>query len=102
VRAAWRIAVDVLRSSMPEDLPVLYVKTGCPWCDEARDFLVGHGISHRELNVTDDRAAFGEMTRISGQSKAPTLNWHGKVLADFGVEELVDFLHEHDVVLEDS
>jgi glutaredoxin len=87
---------------MEGSLPVLYVKTGCPWCEEARDFLVGHGISHRERNVTDDRAAFDEMVRLSGQSRAPTLNWHGDVLADFDVEKLTEFLHQHDVVLEDS
>jgi glutaredoxin 3 len=85
-----------------DSLPTLYVKTGCPWCEEARDFLVGHGIGHRELNVSTDRHAFSEMVKLSGQSKAPTLNWHGTVLADFGLPELKDFLHEHDVVLEDS
>lgn len=88
--------------AMEENLPVLYVKTGCPWCDEVRDFMVGHGIGHRERNVTEDRAARDEMERLSGQSKAPTLNWHGTVLADFGVEELTEFLHKHNVVLEDS
>lgn len=87
---------------MEDDLPILYVKTGCPWCDEARDFLVGHGISHRERNVTTDDGAREDMHRLSGQTKAPTLDWHGHVLADFDVEELVDFLHEHNVVLEDS
>lgn len=86
----------------PSTLPVLYIKSGCPWCESARDFLTGHGISHRELNVTEDRGAFGEMVRLSGQSLAPTLNWHGDVLADFDVEELTTFLHQHDVVLEDS
>jgi glutaredoxin 3 len=87
---------------MEGSLPVLYVKTGCPWCEEARNFLVGHGISHRELNVTEDRTAFDDMVRLSGQSKTPTLDWHGDVLADFGVKELAEFLHRHDVVLEDS
>jgi glutaredoxin len=87
---------------MEESLPVLYVKTGCPWCEEARTFLEGHGISHREVNVSEDRRALDEMTRLSGQSKAPTLDWHGDVLADFDVDELTEFLHQHDVVLEDS
>lgn len=85
-----------------DDLPVFYVKTGCPWCEKARDFLVGHGISHREVNVSDDARAFAAMRQLSGQDKAPVLNWHGEVLADFGVEELTDFLHQHDVILEDS
>jgi glutaredoxin 3 len=87
---------------MEENLPILYVKTGCSWCEEAREFLVGHGISHRERNVSEDDQARQDMLKLSGQTKAPTLDWHGDVLADFGVDELTEFLHKHDVVLEDS
>lgn len=32
------------------------------------------------------------MVDLSGQTKAPTMDWHGEVLADFGVDELVPFL----------
>lgn len=85
-----------------EKLPLLYVKSGCPWCSEVTAFLGEKGIAYREKNVSTDPAALTEMVRISGQSKAPTLNWHGKVLADFGVAELVPFLHAQGVELEDS
>lgn len=85
-----------------EDLPLLYIKPGCPWCHEVSEFLDGHGIGHRELNVMEDSAAFEEMRRKSGQSRVPTLDWHGKILADFGVAELVPFLHQQNVELEDS
>jgi hypothetical protein len=33
-----------------------------------------------------------EMKRLSGQSKAPVLDWSGEILADFGATELVPFL----------
>lgn len=84
------------------DLPILYVKTGCPWCEEVIDFLRDHGIGYREKNVTQDSAAFEEMRAKSGQGKAPTLDWHGKILADFGVMELKPFLQKLNVKLEDS
>ncbi len=84
------------------DLPVLYVKTGCPWCIEVTKFMGENGIAYREKNVSTDSAALAEMVRISGQAKAPTLNWHGKILADFGVAELVPFLNTQGVGLEDS
>jgi glutaredoxin len=87
---------------MAETLPILYVKAGCPWCEEVVDFLGDHGVSYREKNVTTDDAAFAEMRRISGQSKAPVLDWHGTILADFGVEELKPFLLKKNVKLEDS
>ena len=87
---------------MAETLPILYVKSGCPWCEEVVDFLGDNGVSHREKNVTTDTDAFAEMRRISGQSKAPVLDWHGTILADFGVEELKPFLLKKNVKLEDS
>ena len=87
---------------MNEKLPILYVKSGCPWCAEAVELLSGHGVEYREVNVSNDARAFSEMQKKSGQSSAPTLDWYGQILADFGVDELKNFLHEQNVVLEDS
>lgn len=85
-----------------ENIPILYVKPGCPWCHEVTAFLDEHGISHREVNVMADEAGFAEMRRKSGQSRVPTLDWHGEILADFGVDELVPFLQKQEVKLEDN
>ena len=85
-----------------DSLPILYVKTGCPWCTEVISFLATHGIPYREQNVRTDSAALADMLKKSSQSKAPTLDWHGKILADFGVAELVPFLHTQGVELEES
>lgn len=88
--------------AMPAELPILYVKTGCPWCIEAVEFLSEHGIGYREQNVLADPRAMEEMQRKSGQNRTPTLDWNGKILADFGVDELVPFLRQQNVKLEDS
>lgn len=87
---------------MPTELPILYTKQGCPWCEEAVTFLDGHGVSYRLREVTADASAAAEMQRKSGQTKAPTLDWNGKILADFGLDELVPFLQQQNVKLEDS
>ena len=87
---------------MPATLPILYVKPGCPWCDEVIAFLGSNGIGYREKDVIADTGAFTEMQRKSGQTKAPTLDWNGDILTDFGVAELVPFLHAKNVKLEDS
>ena len=87
---------------MPDKLPILYIKTGCPWCLEVVEFLTEHGIGYREKNVTLDSAARNEMERISRQTKAPVLDWHGMILADFGVDELKPFLQGQNVKFEDS
>jgi glutaredoxin 3 len=75
----------------PSD-PVLYTKIGCPWCAEAREVLDRHGIHYVERGVSTDAAAFDEMRRLSGQTKAPVLDWNGSLLADFGAQELEPFL----------
>ncbi|HBE23308.1 MAG TPA: NrdH-redoxin [Verrucomicrobiales bacterium] len=72
--------------------PILYVKTGCPWCDEVIDYLNENHIPYQNIVVSGNRAAMQQMVDLSGQSKAPTLDWHGQVLADFGVDELILFL----------
>lgn len=73
---------------------VLYVKSGCPWCVEVERYLENEDIEVRRVVVSGNREGMEEMVALSGQTKAPTLNWEGKVLADFGVEELVPFLEK--------
>ena len=71
---------------------VLYVKSGCPWCTEVLEYLGRNGIGVEVVDVSRNAAAMAEMISLSGQRKAPTMNWEGEVLADFGVDELVPFL----------
>jgi glutaredoxin len=87
---------------MSEHRPILYIKDGCPYCEEAMEFLDDHGVTYELKEVLNDPRAFEEMRRKSGQSKAPTLDFEGKILADFGVDELPQFLRERNVKLEDS
>jgi len=79
------------------NLPILYIKRGCPWCDEVVDYLERKKIEVKTLVVSNNREAMQEMIERSGQSKAPTMDWHGKILADFGVDELVPFLKKQGV-----
>ena len=78
-------------------LPILYIKRGCPWCDEVVEYLKRKNIEVQTFIVSSDREAMQEMVNLSGQSKAPTLDWHGEVLADFGVDELIPFLKAHGI-----
>jgi glutaredoxin 3 len=72
--------------------PILFVKIGCPWCDEVIDYLDAKKIAYEQVVVSGDRAAMDRMIDLSGQSKAPTMDWNGEILADFGVDELIPFL----------
>lgn len=79
--------------------PRLYVKTGCPWCDEVLEYLDARRIAYEQITVSGNREAMQEMVDLSGQSKAPTMDWDGEVLADFGVDELVPFLRAKGVTV---
>ena len=79
----------------------LYVKTGCPWCVEAVNYLRERGYPFEEVDVLKDASAFERMVDLSGQSLAPTLLAGELVLPDFDVGELEAFLGENDISSED-
>ncbi len=73
--------------------PKLYIKEGCPWCREAMQWLDQHHVQYEMIEVRNNKAAFDKLVEISGQTKTPTLQLSdGRLLADFGVEELPSFL----------
>jgi glutaredoxin 3 len=55
------------------------------------DWLNARGVKYETLDVISDQKAYEEMLRLSGQTYAPVIDVDGKVLADFGPEELEDF-----------
>ena len=69
----------------------LFIKPYCGWCHKAMHWLDDRGIEYEKIDVIADEAAFDEMIRISGQELAPVIDVDGKVLADFGPEELAKF-----------
>jgi glutaredoxin len=75
-------------------LPILYIKPGCPWCDDVVEALERLRIEVKTVVVSGNPEAMREMIALSQQTKAPTMDWHGDVLADFGVEELMPFLRQ--------
>ena len=71
----------------------LYIKRGCPWCVMAETWLEQRGVDYEVIDVLSDATAFAEMKKISGQSSAPVLvTAEGRILSDFGPEELPGFL----------
>ena len=83
---------------MEKITPILYVKTGCPWCEEVLEYFDSHHLPYEKVIVNGNSAAMKVMVDLSGQSKAPTMDWDGEVLADLGVDELVPFLRRHNVI----
>lgn len=76
------------------DLPILYIKRGCPWCREAMSFFSQHGVEVDVKDVLASRANMQRMVEISGQSLTPTFEYGDFVVADFSVEEFLDELEQ--------
>ena len=77
----------------------LYVKTWCPWCVRAEEWLRARGFPYRQIDVEASRADYDEMIRLSGQTRTPTLvTGDGKLLADFGPDELESFVQKHSIL----
>jgi glutaredoxin len=76
----------------------LYVKTWCPWCIDAVDWLRSHGYKFEQIDVLADQADYKHMIAISGQRLTPTLELdNGEVLPDFDVRQLEKFLATHQI-----
>jgi glutaredoxin len=69
----------------------LFIKPYCSWCVKAMRWLDERGVKYEILDVISDPEAYDEMVRLSGQSCAPVIDVDGKILADFGPEELAEF-----------
>jgi glutaredoxin 3 len=54
-------------------------------------WLDAREIDYEEIDVMKDGAAYDEMIKLSGQELAPVIDVDGKILADFGPDELEVF-----------
>jgi glutaredoxin 3 len=77
---------------------ILYVKTGCPWCQIAEAYLNKHKYLYQSVDVRKDRVAFDLMKRLSHQTYTPTLVVGELLLADFGPDELEEFLKKNNLL----
>lgn len=73
---------------------IIYTKTGCPWCGDALAFLRAKKVAFEEREVLSNPKFFEELKIKSGQSKAPTLDVDGEILADTDAEAIEVFLKQ--------
>jgi glutaredoxin 3 len=69
----------------------LFIKPYCGWCHKALRWLDDHDVEYEKIDVIADDDAFDEMVKISGQTLAPVIDVDGKILADFGPDQLEKF-----------
>ena len=74
----------------------LFIKPYCGWCHKAVRWLDDRGVDYEKVDVMADEAAYDEMIRLSGQELAPVIEVDGKILSDFGPDQLAEFWRERE------
>jgi glutaredoxin len=69
----------------------LFIKPYCHWCHQAQNWLDQRGVRYETHDVIANRDAMKEMVGLSGQTLAPVIEVGGRILADFGPDELEAF-----------
>ena len=77
---------------------IIYTKTRCPWSVDALEFLKNAGVEFEEREVWSNPIFFKELEEKSGQSKAPTIDLDGEILADTDAQAIELFLKEKGVL----
>lgn len=80
--------------SSEKDIPILYIKPGCPWCREASAFFSRHGVAVEIRDVIASPKQMQRMIEISGQALTPTFEFGEFIVADFSVNEFIDALNQ--------
>ncbi len=73
----------------------IYIKPTCPWCVDALETLDALGCTYTIHDVYTEPGAAEKVRQLSRQTKVPTMEADGHVLADFGPEEIAPFLSKH-------
>ena len=77
-----------------QTLPILYIKSGCPWCREALSFFNSQGVELDVRDVNENAKDMDAMVAVSGQTKTPTFEYEDFMVADFDVNEFMAELDE--------
>lgn len=77
---------------------IIYTKTGCPWCSEALTFLNEKKIPYEEREVRGNEQFMKELVAKSGQTKTPTLDVDGEILADTDAAAIEAFLKKKGIL----
>jgi len=61
----------------------VYSTPTCPYCKMAKEYLSSKGISYQDLDVSSNKEALEEMTKVSGQMGVPVVVIDGEPIVGF-------------------
>ncbi|MEI6396718.1 MAG: glutaredoxin family protein [Candidatus Taylorbacteria bacterium] len=77
---------------------ILYTKTGCPWCAGVLKLFAENNIAYEEREVLANKVYFDELVKKSGQTKTPTLDIDGYIIADSDKEQVLEYLKSNNLI----
>ncbi len=72
---------------------IVYTKFGCPWCNEVLALLREKGVAFEEKECRNNKQNFDELVAKSGQTRTPTLDIDGEIIADSDAAALTKYFH---------
>lgn len=81
-----------------EKVAILYIKSGCPWCEEALAFFSAQGIDLDIRDVNENAEDLKALINLSGQTKTPTFLYDEFLVADFDLSEFLTELEKFPLV----
>jgi glutaredoxin 3 len=76
---------------------ILYTKSGCPWCKGVLDLFAEKNVKYEEREVLSNQVFFDELVKKSGQTKTPTLDIDGHIIADSDRDQVTAYMKEKGV-----
>lgn len=86
-RAAAALAPRPSAPPRPAPPVLLYTTSWCPWCQKARAWFSGRGVTLTESNIETDPRALERKLRLDGHRKVPTAVIGEKVVRGYAPEE---------------
>jgi len=71
---------------------IVFSTPSCPWCSRVKQYLQSKKIIFKDVDVSRDQVAAGEMVRKSGQQGVPQLWIDGKVVIGFDQNKINQYL----------
>jgi len=78
---------------------IIYTKNGCSWCEGVLNLLNENKIPFEKREVLSNKIFFDELVAKSNQTKTPTLDIDGFIIADSDKDQVAQFLKEKKVLL---
>jgi glutaredoxin len=95
--------LNVKAPAIPDDAMVVYIRTGCPYCEQTLDLLLQNGVTPEVRNVSQEQKAYQELLAIyraqfpGERIMVPVLVKNRTYLRGFNRQAIIEFVHHSQV-----